>query len=92
MIQNDKARIQKRRQERSEEGAKETKNRDIAQAIESNRPGNKIANATSANERFAGVADEPAENHVRRNVALELDQPMRGQGCQQQNPPRPSWG
>jgi len=41
-------------------------------AIEPNWAIDQVADTTRADERFARVADKPAQNHPGRNVALQL--------------------
>src|SRR5436190_20207353 len=87
MVQDNEGRVQEGREERSEKNAAETKNGDVAQAVQSNWPPDKGAGATCADERFAGVADEPANNHTRGDITLELGQPMSWKRRQQHDPP-----
>ena len=65
----------------------ETKNCDVAKTIEPHRTIDQIPDATRADECFAGVADEPAKNHLGRNVALQLHRQMRRKCRQQYHPP-----
>jgi hypothetical protein len=46
-----------------------------------------VAHETGANHGFAGVADEPAQNHQRWNLTLPLGRQMRWKRRQKYNPP-----
>ena len=54
---------------------------------EANRSAHQVAHQAGADHCFAGVADEPAQNHQRRNVTLQLCRQMRGKRGQQHEPP-----
>src|SRR4029077_12127724 len=82
-----KGRIQERRQKRTSEHHTEAKNARVAKARELNRSTYQVARQTRADQRFGGVADEPAQNHQRRNVTLQLCRAMRGKRGPQDEPP-----
>ena len=90
-IPSDKRRIQERRQKRTGEHYTETKNSRVAKACELNWSTYQVARQTRADHRFGGVADEPAQNHQRRNMALYLRCPMRRKRRQQDEPPDARW-
>ena len=87
MVHRDEGRIQKGRKERPEKNAEETKDGDVAQAIQPHRAADKITDATGADERLTGIADKPAKNHALRDIALQPHQPMGRKGREEQYPP-----
>jgi hypothetical protein len=70
MIPYHERRVQKRGQKRTDENCAKTKNPGVSKAPEANRSANEIARQARADQRFARVADEPAQNHQRWNVTL----------------------
>ena len=87
MVQNDKGGIEKGREKRSQENAAKTEDRDMTDTVQVNMAFNEIADRTGSYERFQAVTNEPAKNHCRRYITLELDQTVSGKCRQKHNPP-----
>src|SRR5215471_13139863 len=87
MIPYHKRSVQERGQKRTDEYYTKTKNTYLAKRYEANVAADPVAHQTCANQCFARVTDEPAQNHQGWNVTLQLRHPMRGKCGQQDEPP-----
>src|SRR5215469_14735401 len=87
MIRYHKRSVQKRGQKRTSKYDAKAKNARGAKASETNRFTYEITRQPRADKCFARVADEPAQNHQRWNVTLQLRRPMRRKRSQQEEPP-----
>ena len=81
MVQTDEGGIQKGGDERAEEHAATTEDRDGTKAIEPDWSCAEVAHRSGADESFAGVANEPAKYHPGWDIALQLDEAVSGKGC-----------
>src|SRR6266403_3783850 len=86
-----KRRVQERGQKRTDEDCAKTKNARVSKAPEANRSANEIARQARADQCFARVADEPAQNHHVWDVTLQLRCAMRRKRGQQDEPPDARW-
>ena len=57
------------------------------EGVEPRRPASQHQDHRRADQRLAGVAEEPAEDHGKRNPRPELDQQVSGKRAQQDDPP-----
>ena len=83
--------VQERGHKRADEHYAKAKNPHVAKASEVNRSADEVMCQTCADHCFTRIADEPAQNHQRWNVTLELRRQMRRKRGQQHKPPDAWW-
>ena len=87
VIEPDESSVDKRGEEWADEAAKQTEENNVARVIEARRSADKIAETCRADECLARVADEIAEHHRQRDLALRLREQMCRQRCEEQKEP-----
>ena len=92
MVQNDKCRIKKGGEKRPEKDSAKAENCDVTKIADIDPAFDEVADRAGSDESFNTVANEPAQDHCRGNIAFQFHEAVGRKRSQKHEPPPAPWG